>query len=127
MLLQVSNQARQCIIEHSFAHEITLTFGIDLGNWSRITDHRYSSTFLTISRIWNARPLTFEKGTALTRNFARIMVHSWPRFISGMITVSKPERTSPRFLGKGFRWRRCALETDLPSFCIFSTAEVIEP
>ena len=23
-----------------------------------------SSTFLTISRIWNGRPLTFEKGTA---------------------------------------------------------------
>src|SRR5258706_9636347 len=89
--------------------------------------YKYSSTFLTISRIWNGRPLTFEKGIAGTMYLARIIVHSCPRFISGIITVSNPARTSPRFFGNGFRCRRCALETDLPSPCIFSTAEVIDP
>src|SRR5215212_10109943 len=93
----------------------------------RSLHHKYSSTFLTISRIWNGRPLTFENGTASTRYFARIIVQSWPRFISGTITVSKPARTSPRFRGKGFRCRRCADDTLFPSLCIFSTAELIEP
>src|SRR6185436_12919260 len=44
--------------------------------------HKYSSTFLTISRIWKGRPLTLEKATASTKYFARIIVQSWPRFIS---------------------------------------------
>src|SRR5205814_691079 len=38
--------------------------------------HRYYSTFPTISRIWNGRHLTFEKGTALISKRARIIVQS---------------------------------------------------
>src|SRR6266513_1991435 len=89
--------------------------------------HKYSSTLRTISRIWNGRPFTFEKGTASTKYFARIIVANWPRFISGIITVSNPARTAPRFFGKGLRWRRCAAETLFPSPCNRSTAELIDP
>src|SRR5436189_6078814 len=59
--------------------------------------HKYSSTFPTISRIWKGRPFTFEKGTASIKYYARIIVHSWPSLISGMITVSECARTSPRY------------------------------
>src|SRR6185503_14752471 len=121
-------------------HKVAQPFRIDLRNRSffqicgprnhstrTLQHHKYSSTFLTISRIWNGRPLTFEKGTASTKYFARIIVQSWPRFISGTITVSKLDSTSPRFRGNGFRCRKCAAETLFPSRCIFSTADVIEP
>src|SRR6185295_14770520 len=84
--------------------------------------YKYSSTLRTISRIWNGRPFTFEKAIASTKYFARTIVQSWPRFISGIITVSNPASTSPRFFGKGFRYFRCAAETLLPSACSFSTA-----
>ncbi len=38
--------------------------------------YKYSSAFLTISRIWNGRPFTFENGIASIKYFARIIVHS---------------------------------------------------
>jgi hypothetical protein len=41
--------------------------------------YKYSSTFRTISLIWNGRPFTFENGTASTRYFARIIVHELPQ------------------------------------------------
>ena len=34
------------------------------GRDSRVPSHKYSSTFLIISRIWNGRPFTFENGIA---------------------------------------------------------------
>src|SRR5215213_5063641 len=128
-LIKITGETCESFVERPFTHKVAQTFSVDFGDSvdAGVRNHKYSSTFLTISRIWNGRPLTFENGTASTRYFARIIVQSWPRFISGTITVSKPARTSPRFRGNGFRCRRCADDTLFPSFCIFSTAELIEP
>src|SRR6185369_8797126 len=101
---EITGKACESFIERPFTHKVATSFLIHLYyRCLRLQHYKYSSTFLIISRIWNGRPLTFENATASIKYFARIIVQSWPRFISGMITVSKPDRTSPRFLGNGFR------------------------
>src|SRR5213593_3762182 len=76
MLFQIRHQLSQRVVESSFAHEIALSLSVDLSNGTRFSAHKYSSTFRTISRIWNGRPFTLEKGTASIRYRARIIVHS---------------------------------------------------
>src|ERR1051325_6470980 len=87
MFFQVSAESRDRLIQLTFAHEITKTFLKRIDERARLglrtylahirnRAHRYSSTFLTISRIWNGRPLTFEKATASIKYRARIIVQS---------------------------------------------------
>src|ERR671926_342227 len=84
---------------------------MNLGQLCTMIRSKYLVDAVAFSKV-KGRPFTFEKATASTRYLARIIVQSWPRFISGTTTRSKPRSTSPRFEGNGLRWRRCALDTD---------------
>src|SRR5207249_10882949 len=54
----------------------------------RLDGHRYSSLRIASSISWakNGCPWTFDTETASTRNSARRIFTSWPRFISGTST-----------------------------------------
>ena len=54
----------------------------------------------------NGRPVTLDRPLAGTRYSLRSRVTSWPWFISGTRMRGKERSSSPRFRGRGQRWRR---------------------
>ena len=100
LALQYSLQAR-VIVGLSGLLLILITFSfaqLILGRFQR-----EKTIAFTTSSTLNGLPLTLFNPWASIRYFARTKSLNWPMFHSGIKTLSKFSKTSPRLAGNGFR------------------------